>query len=278
MSNPTAGQLVRRLATAFAISFALLTASLLTNYATKQLPLLTARGDPTSIMVEYMLMAVPFTAAMTIPMSVLVAVLWVFTRLGKDGTLAAARSERHGIRRLVTPLLRAAAVVAALTLVMNDQILPRANARLSALQSGVATHQRGDREMTIWELRAEARNARANDGPDGLVRAVALDVEIQKKLALAAACVVLALAGVALALLIPSGGVALVIVASWLVFPVYYVGLIAGEALADRLLVSPFVAMWLANALLLPPALLILWRRSRPPRAPRGTEPVPVAG
>jgi lipopolysaccharide export LptBFGC system permease protein LptF len=278
MSNPTAGQLVRRLATAFAISFALLTGSLLTNYATKQLPLLSARGDPTSIMVEYMLMAVPFTAAMTIPMSVLVAVLWVFTRLGKDGTLAAARSERHGIRRLVTPLLRAAALVAALTLVMNDQILPRANARLSALQSGVATHQRGDREMTIWELRAEARNARANDGPDGLVRAVALDVEIQKKLALAAACVVLALAGVALALLIPSGGVALVIVASWLVFPVYYVGLIAGEALADRLLVSPFVAMWLANALLLPPALLILWRRSRPPRAPRGTEPVPVAG
>lgn len=278
MSNPTAGQLVRRLATAFAISFALLTGSLLTHYATKQVPLLSARGEPTSIMVEYMLMAVPFTAAMTIPMSVLVAVLWVFTRLGKDGTLAAARSERHGIRRLVTPLLRAAAVVAALTLVMNDQILPRANARLSALQSGVATHQRGDREMTIWELRAEARNARANDGPDGLVRAVALDVEIQKKLALAAACVVLALAGVALALLIPSGGVALVIVASWLVFPVYYVGLIAGEALADRLLVSPFVAMWFANALLLPPALLVLWRRSRPPRAPRGTEPVPVAG
>ena len=70
-----------------------------------------------------------------------------------------------------------------LTLVLSDQILPRANARLAALQSGAATHERGDREMTIWELRAAAQNARANDGPDGFVRAVSLEVEIQKKLA-----------------------------------------------------------------------------------------------
>ena len=273
MPNPATRQLVRRLAIAFGVSFVSLTGALLVNFATKQ----AARGVPDSALGEVVLFAVPFTAAMTIPMSVLVAVLWVFTRLGKDGTLATARSERHGVRRLVTPVLRAAAVVAMLTLVLSDQILPRANARLAALQSGAAT-ERGDREMTIWELRAAAQNARANDGPEGSVRAVSLEVEIQKKLSLAAACVVLALAGVALALLVPRGGLALVIVASWLVFPVYFVGLIAGEALADRLVVSPFVGMWLANMFLLPPALLILWWRSRPPHVPRGTEPLPVTG
>ena len=63
--------------------------------------------------VEALLLAVPFTAAMTIPMAVFVTVLWVFTRLGAEGTLAAAQQERDGVRRLVAPVLGAAAFSAA---------------------------------------------------------------------------------------------------------------------------------------------------------------------
>ena len=58
----------------------------------------------------------------------------------------------------------------------------------------------------------------------------------------------------------------------------FAVGLIVGEALADRLLVSPFVAMWMANALLLVPALLAVWWRSRGLRAPRGSESLAISG
>lgn len=59
----------------------------------------------------------PSTVALTIPMAVFIAVAWVFTRLGKEGVLSTARRERHGVRRLVGPVLGAAAVIAALTLV-----------------------------------------------------------------------------------------------------------------------------------------------------------------
>ena len=275
MPNPTTRQLLHRHAIAFAVAFASVTTFLLANYATKQLPELRARGVPTGSLVAAVLLAVPFTAAMTVPMAVLLAVLWVFTQLGREGVLTAARTEHHGIRRLVVPVLVAAAGVATLMFVSNDQILPRANHRLAVVQAGRAV-ERGDREMTIAELRTAARGARADTGSASAARAVSYEVEIQKKYALSAASVVLALTGVALALLSPHDGVALAIVAFPNVIAMYYVALIAGEALAERLLVSPFVAMWTANALLLAAALVVVWWRSRGPSAPRGAESLAI--
>jgi lipopolysaccharide export LptBFGC system permease protein LptF len=275
MPNAATRQLLRRHAVAFAVSFVSLTTLLLVNYATKRLPELSASGVPTGTILEAVLLAVPFTAAMTIPIAVFLAVLWVFTRLGAEGVLAAARRERHGVRRLVAPVLAAAAVVAALTLVLNAQIVPRANERLAAVLTSSAP-ERADREMTIGDLRAAARRARADAGPDAVARAAYYEVEIQKKYAIAAASVVLALTGMALALVFPRGGVVLVIGAGYVVFGAYYACLIAGEALADRLVLSPFVAMWMANALLLAPALLTVWWRSRGPREPRGAESLAI--
>ena len=72
-------------------------------------------------------------------------------------------------------------------------------------------------------------------------------VEIQKKFALAAACVVFVLLGAPIALRFPRGGVGLVIGVSLGVFALYYIGLIAGETLADKLIVNAFWSMWLAN-------------------------------
>ena len=274
MPNPATRQLLRRHAVAFAVSFVALTAALLANYAVKKLPQLGAIGVPTATMVEALLLAVPFTAAMTIPMAVFVAVLSVFTQLGAEGALGAARRERDGVRRLVAPVLGAAAIVAVMTLVLNAEIVPRANERLAAISAGGAAAQ-GDRMMTMGELREAMRSARADAGPDALTRATYYEVEIQKKYALAAASLVLALAAVAIAVLFPRGGAPLVIGASCVVFTGYYGCLITGEALADRTVVSPFVAMWMANVLLLAAALLALWR-SGLPRAPRGAESLPI--
>ncbi len=72
-------------------------------------------------------------------------------------------------------------------------------------------------------------------------------IEIQKKFSLAAACFVLVLVGAPLALRFPRGGVGLVLIASFLIFSVYYVGLTAGEALANHNLLSPFWSMWAGN-------------------------------
>lgn len=257
MPSAATRQLLRRHAVAFGVALVCLTTLLLANYVTKRLPELRARGMPVGTIIEFFLLAVPFTASMTVPMAVLVAVLWVFTRLGADGTLAAARREHDGVRRLLIPVLVASTVVGALMLVWNAEILPPANARLADLQSGA--HERGDREMKIGELRAEARRARVGGGPDAAAHAGRYELEIQKKYAIAATCVVFALTGAAMALLFPRAGVVLVLGGSQIVFAVVYVGLIAGESVADRMFVSPFVAMWAANALLLAFALPVVW-------------------
>jgi lipopolysaccharide export system permease protein len=95
-------------------------------------------------------------------------------------------------------------------------------------------------------------------------------VEIQKKFALAAACVVFVLFGAPIALRFPRGGVGLVIGASLVAFALYYVCLIAGETLADKLILSPIVAMWLANVIFTIAGLILLVRVQRSGATARG--------
>ena len=275
MLNLATRQLLRRHAAPFALSFASLTVFVLVNYAVRQVPQLSARGVPAGTIVAVVLLAVPFTLAMTMPMAVFVAVSWVFTRLGAEGVLSAAQRERHGVRRLVAPVFGAAAVIATLTLVSNTQVLPRANARLAAVLAGAP--RATSRTMTIGELRDAARSARMAAGQDAAVRAATYEVEIHKKFALAAACVVLALTGAAIGLRFPRGGAGLALGASGVVFTGYYLSVTAGESLAGRQVISPFAAMWMANAFLLVVVLLLVWRPGGP-RAERGAETLAIGG
>jgi lipopolysaccharide export system permease protein len=95
-------------------------------------------------------------------------------------------------------------------------------------------------------------------------------VEIQKKFALAAACVVFVIFGAPIALRFPRGGVGLVIGASIVVFALYYVGLIGGQTLADNLIISPFWAMWLTNILFTVAGIVLLFRVQRSGSTSRG--------
>ncbi|MBK5189659.1 MAG: LptF/LptG family permease [Gemmatimonadaceae bacterium] len=92
----------------------------------------------------------------------------------------------------------------------------------------------------------EVMKARVHDSELSMSR---YETEIQKKFALAAACVVFVLLGAPIGIRFPRGGVGLVIGVSIAVFALYYVGLIVGEDLADKLILDPVVAMWMANAL-----------------------------
>ena len=269
MSKLTTRRLLLRHAIPFVISLSSLTTLMLANVALQRVPQLSAGGMPTSQIVEFLVLCVPHTLALTIPMAVLLAVSWVFSRLGKEGVIASAKRERHGVRRLVAPVLGLAAVVGALTLVSNTQLLPRANGRLVEVITG-SPREPTDRTMTVGELRDAARTARISSEESTLAPATAFEVEIQKKFALAAACLFLALAGAAISIRFPHGGLGLVVGASVVLFTVYYVSLLAGEALADRQVISPLVAMWMANAFLLAVALLLAW-------GPGRTEPMPGA-
>jgi lipopolysaccharide export system permease protein len=98
------------------------------------------------------------------------------------------------------------------------------------------------------------------------------EVEIEKKFAIAAACVIFVLLGAPIALRFPRGGVGLTIGVSLGVFGLYYVGLVAGEALARGNLVPPFWAMWSTNILLLVIGLALTSRLGREGSTSRGSE------
>ncbi len=279
MQKITSPQLLRRHVIPFAVFFTLLTLLALARPAVRLVPGLSARGESVGTIVEALLLVVPYTVALTIPIAVLLSVSLVFTRLGAEGVLVPTLRERYGIRRLIFPVLGAAIVISTLTFFLNDQIIPRTNAQLRALFAGEQTPPRqrwkGDREMTIGELRERAGELReiaeerrkdpryAESWSASIAHAVAYEVEIHKKFAISASCVVLALVGAAMALRFQRGGVWLVLGAGGVVFTGYYFSLVAGESLANQQLLSPFIAMWIANAFFLAIAVLLLWRLRR---------------
>ncbi|HEY8195877.1 MAG TPA: LptF/LptG family permease, partial [Gemmatimonadales bacterium] len=81
-------------------------------------------------------------------------------------------------------------------------------------------------------------------------RADRFAVEVHKKWAISMACITFVIIGVVLALRFPRGGIGLVIGGGTLIFAIHYIGLTAGESLADRGHVTPWFAMWAPNIVL----------------------------
>jgi lipopolysaccharide export system permease protein len=75
------------------------------------------------------------------------------------------------------------------------------------------------------------------------------EVEIQKKLAIPCACWIFILIGGPLGIRVGRGGIGVGAGLSLGFFLLYYLCLVGGEELADRRLLSPFIAMWTANIL-----------------------------
>jgi lipopolysaccharide export system permease protein len=96
------------------------------------------------------------------------------------------------------------------------------------------------------------------------------DVEIHKKFSLSAACMIFVLIGAPIALRFPRGGVGLVIGVSFAIFGLYYVGLIGGEALADKAYLPPWFAMWAVNIILLAAGLILSAQMGRETATSRG--------
>lgn len=480
----------------FTFALTALTSLMLLQYIARQFGNLVGKGLGWQVIAEFFVLSIPFTVAMTLPMAVLVAVLYAFSRLASENEITALKAGGVSMRQLLLPSLSLGFVLALVMLGFNDQILPRANHRLAVLQmdifrakptfalreqvlntvkegqlylraghldegssrmrdvtiydvanpvnrrtitadsgqielarnqrdlqmtlyhglmetvptdkpgqltrlyykrqlmrvAGVAsqfqetgdadTVSKGDREMSVCEMQAALAKAdtglqraqfdsvealwerdsilaatppvaNANvkaiprpkppagphpkapiykvplgvggaycgllagagriigGGPPPAAAATArplppsagipataggmaglppdqrinlaklnadqsrllrnrYDVEIQKKFSLAAACIIFVLVGAPVALRFPRGGVGLVIGVSLFIFAVYYVGLIGGEALSDRGIISPFWAMWATNVIMTVIGLVMTLRMGREATTGRG--------
>src|SRR5690348_1299101 len=111
---------------------------MLLNFISRQFGELVGKGLPWSVIGEFLLLSIPFTVALTVPMSVLVAVLYAFSRLSAENEVTALRASGVSPWRLVGPAIAGGVVMSIALLWFNDQVLPRANHQLKSLQDDIS--------------------------------------------------------------------------------------------------------------------------------------------
>src|SRR5216117_2060514 len=114
-------------------ALAALTFAMLVNQIAKQFGNFVGKGLPWTAIVEVFALSIPFIVAMTLPMAVLVAVLYTFSHLAADNEVTAMKASGTSIGRVLAPVLGGAALMSVISLFWNDQVLPRSNHALRTL-------------------------------------------------------------------------------------------------------------------------------------------------
>ncbi len=110
-----------------------LTSLLFVNTIARRFPDMAGKGLPTTVILEVMALSLPHIIALTLPMAVLVAVLYAFSQLTADNEVTALKASGVSLLRLQLSLVVAGAVLGAVMLYFNDRILPETNHQLKVL-------------------------------------------------------------------------------------------------------------------------------------------------
>jgi len=136
----------------FLFSFSALTGLLFLNAIAQRMENLVGKGLPWSIIGEFLILSLPHTVALTLPMSILVALLYTFSEMTEANELTAMSA--GGIRplRILAPPLAMGIFMAGIMLFFNNQILPSANHRLKDLVIDISE------KSPTFELREQVIN------------------------------------------------------------------------------------------------------------------------
>ena len=114
-------------------AIAALTFAMLVNQVAKQFGNFVGKGLPWGVIFEVFALSIPFIVAMTLPMAVLVAVMYTFSHLAADNEVTAMKANGISVGRILAPVLGGAALMSVISLFWNDQVLPRSNHALRTL-------------------------------------------------------------------------------------------------------------------------------------------------
>jgi lipopolysaccharide export system permease protein len=170
--------LLRQLAAPFVFALSALTSLMLLSQIAKKFGSLVGKGLPWTVIAEVFALSIPFIVAMTLPMAVLLAVLYAFSHLAADNEITAMRASGISVYQVLTPVLAWGVFMSAFNFAFVDQLLPRSNARLRSLLIDIG------RKKPTFELREQVINEvppsqyflRANriDGATGRLKEVTI--------------------------------------------------------------------------------------------------------
>ena len=144
--------LLRQLAAPFLFALAALTSLMLLSQIAKKFGSLVGKGLPWTVIGEVFALSIPFIVAMTLPMAVLLAVLYAFSHLAADNEITAMRASGISVYQILVPVLAWGAFMSAFNFAFVDQVLPRSNARLRNLLIDIG------RKKPTFELREQVIN------------------------------------------------------------------------------------------------------------------------
>jgi len=96
--------LLRQLVAPFCFALTALTSLMLLSQVAKKFGALVGKGLPWMVISEVFALSLPFIIAMTLPMAVLLAVLYTFSHLAADNEITAMRANGISVYQILAPV------------------------------------------------------------------------------------------------------------------------------------------------------------------------------
>lgn len=129
--------ILRSLVGPFLFALGATTGLMLINQLAKRFGDLVGKDLPWQVIVEVLGLSMPFIIALTLPIAVLVAILYGYSQLGSENEITAMRASGVSVAQMLRPALWVGVTAALANFVFVDQVLPRTNARLRNLQNDI---------------------------------------------------------------------------------------------------------------------------------------------
>ena len=122
----------------FLFALTVLTSLLFVNTIARRLESLAGKGLPISVILEVCVLSLPHIVALTLPMAVLVSVLYAFSQFAADNEITALKASGVNLLRLMVPLVVVSMILAGGMVWFNDRVLPESNHKLKTLIVDIA--------------------------------------------------------------------------------------------------------------------------------------------
>jgi lipopolysaccharide export system permease protein len=144
--------LIRAVLPPFFFALSALTGLLFLNAVARQMEDLAGKGLDAGVIVDFLVLSLPHTVALTLPMAVLVGVLHAFTEMTAANEITAMKAGGIPPQRILVPLLLLGVLFGSVMLFFNDRVLPEANHRLKNLMLDI------NRKTPTFVLREQVMN------------------------------------------------------------------------------------------------------------------------